>query len=269
MNKVCDRVGYARVSTDEQHTDNQKIKLLAEGVAEICIFIDKGISGTVPARERPAFKRLLKYIEEHQGEVKYLLVYEISRLGRTTLETLNTIEYLEKDLGVRVWSLSPNEAFTRQTDESIRQLMLMLMGWVAQRERDNLVERTKAGLDRARMAGTQLGRPPVKIDGAKALKLKEEGKSWKEIAKTLGVPVMTLYRYRKRRKWDITPKPRKEKDAARAKENQGTRTDLGNNLPQKSAESQSDRETRRKRLPNWTPEGRELLGREVYGSKFV
>lgn len=199
--KACDKVGYVRVSTDEQNVDNQKRKLQAEGIPEDCIFIDKGVSGTIPARDRPAFKKLVKHIEEHQGEVKCLMVYEISRLGRTTLETLNTIEYIEGKLGVRVWSLSPNEEFTRQKDPTVRQLLLMLMSWVAQRERDNLVERTKAGLDRARAAGKQLGRPRVEIDGAKVLKMREDGYQWKDIADKMNVPVISLYRYRKRKGW--------------------------------------------------------------------
>lgn len=192
----CEKVGYVRVSTTDQEPENQRKMLLAAGVVSDCIFIDKGISGTIPARDRQAFKRMLSCIQENPGKVRYLYVYEISRLGRSTLETINIIEEIEK-LGVMVWSLSPNEAFTRSEDKSVRQLLLMILSWVAQRERENLVERTKAGLDRARAGGKQLGRPRREIDFQKVKEMREAGKEWQEIAIVFKVPVMTLYRHRK------------------------------------------------------------------------
>jgi putative DNA-invertase from lambdoid prophage Rac len=197
----CQKVGYVRVSKEEQNPDNQRKQLLDAGVIEDCIFIDKGISGTIPAHQRPAFKAMLEYIRDPDHDVKYLYVYEISRLGRTTLETINVINEIES-MGVMVWSLSPAEAFTRNEDKAIRQLLVMILSWVAQRERDNLVERTKAGLDRARASGKRLGRPRIDIDADQVMQMREAGEQWKDIADKMGVPVMTLYRYRKRKGFD-------------------------------------------------------------------
>ena len=56
-----------------------------------------------------------------------------------------------------VWSLSPNESFTRSEDRAVHQLLMMILSWVSERERANLIERTKAGLDRARAEGKILG----------------------------------------------------------------------------------------------------------------
>ena len=123
-----------------------------------CIFIDKGVSGTKKPHESSAFSRLLSFIQEHRETVKYLYVYEISCLGRKTLETINIIEEIE-GLGVLVWSLSPNQAFTHSEDKNIRLLLLMVLSWVAQRERDKLFERKKLGLDRARDEGKTLAVP--------------------------------------------------------------------------------------------------------------
>lgn len=198
MKKYCEKVGYIRVSTEEQNIENQRIQLINAGVVESCIFTDKGVSGTKPARERPAFKRLLEFTKSHQGEVKYLFVYELSRLGRTTLETLNLIDEIERS-GIQVWSLSPNEEFTRSQDAACRQLLLMLLSWVAERERANLVERTKAGLDRARAEGKILGRRRAEIDWDLVSKMRDDGKDWNEIAKKLKITNMTLYRHRKSR----------------------------------------------------------------------
>lgn len=193
-----DKIGYVRVSTNEQETDNQTKIIMDQGIPSDFIFIDKGISGTIPADKRPGFQRAMAYIKEHPNEVKFLYVYEISRLGRTTLETLNLIDKLEKS-GIIVWSLSPKESFMRTEEKTNRELLLMIMSWVAQRERDNLVNRTKAGLDRARSEGKILGRPRAEIDFDKISNMRVNGHSWEDISKEIGYPVMTLYRARKRR----------------------------------------------------------------------
>jgi DNA invertase Pin-like site-specific DNA recombinase len=193
-----DKIGYTRVSTIDQDPENQ-IRIIAQaGIPTDFIFVDRGISGTVPAESRPGFQRAMTYITEHPSDVKYLYVYEISRLGRTTLETINLISKLEK-MGIMVWSLSPNEAFTRSNEQSIRQLLIMIFSWVAQRERDNLIDRTKAGLDRARAEGKILGRERCAIDFEVVKKMRADKASWEKIAETIGITNMTLYRARKRR----------------------------------------------------------------------
>ena len=98
----CEKVGYVRVSTQDQNADNQKNILLEAGIPADCIFIDHGVSGTVPARKRTGFKKVLTHIKENEG-VKYLFVYELSRLGRTTYETISIIQELE-EAGITVWS---------------------------------------------------------------------------------------------------------------------------------------------------------------------
>lgn len=192
------KIGYARVSTTDQDSENQ-VKILTDaGIPGDYIFVDKGISGTMPAEKRPGFQRLLQFLSANKSTVKFLYVYEISRLGRTTLETLNLIDSLEKS-GVMVWSLSPKEGFTRTEDTSNRQLLIMIMSWVAQRERENLVNRTKAGLDRARAEGKTLGRPRASIDINAINQMRIDGISWEDIAEKMGYPVMTIYRARKRK----------------------------------------------------------------------
>ena len=112
-----DKIGYVRVSTFDQEQENQIKILMDAGIPTDYIFSDKGISGTMLAEKRPGFQRAMQYINLHKDEVRFLYVYEISRLGRTTLETLNLIDSLEKS-GIMVWSLSPKEGFTR-TEEAI------------------------------------------------------------------------------------------------------------------------------------------------------
>jgi DNA invertase Pin-like site-specific DNA recombinase len=196
--EIVEKIGYTRVSTRDQEPENQVRLLQAEGIAPDFIFVDKGISGTVPAEKRPGFQRAMAYIKDHPGEVKYLYVFELSRLGRNFLETANLMESLEKS-GIVVWSISPAEGFMRIPDKSIRELLTSIMLWVAQRERANLIERTKAGMDRAEAEGKIIGRPRVQIDFEYVSQKRIEGLSWVNIADELKIPVMTLFRARKRR----------------------------------------------------------------------
>jgi len=196
--EIIEKIGYTRVSTRDQEPENQIRLIQNEGIPPDFVFVDKGISGTIPAENRPGFKRAMQYISEHPHEVKYLYVFEISRLGRNFIETVSLIDRLEKQ-GVMVWSLSPAEAFIRSTDKGIRQLLITLLLWVAQRERENVIERTKAGLDRARSEGKILGRPRANIDMEKINQMRIDGKSWEEISEEIGYPVMTVYRARKRK----------------------------------------------------------------------
>ena len=190
-----DKVGYVRVSREDQNVENQCLILEAEGIPRDFIFVDRGISGTVPPQKRPGFRAMLQHIKDNEG-IRFLYVFELSRLGRTLIETLTTIEDLE-GRGILVWSLSPAEGFTRSDDKSIRSLLISILSWVAQRERENLVERTKAGLDRARSEGKTLGRPRRPIEWTKVDSLRAAGASWAEVSRALEIPIMTLYRRRK------------------------------------------------------------------------
>lgn len=196
--ETIEKIGYTRVSTRDQEPENQVRLLQAEGIAPDFIFVDKGISGTIPAENRPGFQRAMAYIEAHPGEVKYIYVFELSRLGRTFLETANLLAKLEKQ-GIMVWSISPTESFMRIPDKAIRELLTAIMLWVAQQERRNLIERTKAGMERAESEGKVIGRPRVQIDFEDVARKRIEGLSWVDIAKEYHIPVMTLYRARKRR----------------------------------------------------------------------
>ena len=191
-----DRIGYVRVSTMEQHAENQIAQLVEAGVPADLIFIDRGVSGTIPPRDRPGFRRLVDYIHTHPGEVRCILVVELSRLGRTTMETITAVQELEV-LGPIIWSLSPHEAFTRSEDTAVRQLLLMILSWVAERERANLIERTHAGLERARAEGKTLGRPRADIDWDRVAAMRSDGESWEAVATALGLSYQQLWRRRR------------------------------------------------------------------------
>ena len=99
---------------------------------------------------------------------------------------------LEEECGVIVWSLPPKEAWTQTTDRSIRNLMFAIFSWVAERERENLNERTKAGVARARNEGKHIGRPFREINWKRVDEYREKGLSWSAISRVMDIPYNTL-----------------------------------------------------------------------------
>uniref|UniRef100_Q479V0 Resolvase, N-terminal n=1 Tax=Dechloromonas aromatica (strain RCB) TaxID=159087 RepID=Q479V0_DECAR len=145
--------GYGRVSTGTQTTDNQRLELEQAGyqIEPDFWFADDGISGKVAASQRPAFKALLGQIRK--GET--LVVSKLDRLGRDAIDVLQTVRQLgERGIRVVVLQLG-NTDLTAPAGK----LLLSMLAAVAEMERDLLVERTQAGLARARVEGKTLGRP--------------------------------------------------------------------------------------------------------------
>lgn len=185
--------GYLRVSTDEQTVLNQKlvIEKWAEGndYKILDFFEDSAISGKIPAIDRPAFKEMLNLVRSDR--VDSVIVYELSRVGRTFWETLDAIKSIEKYSPLI--SCSPKEIFLQTTDPSVRKLMIGILTWVAEREREMLIQRTKDGMVRAKMAGKSIGRPKKTFDKDVLIKMLSQNIPRNKIAKNLGISKATLY----------------------------------------------------------------------------
>lgn len=185
--------GYLRVSTDEQTVLNQK--LVIEKWAQdndykiLDFFEDSAISGKIPAIDRPAFKEMLSLVRSDR--VDSIMVYELSRVGRTFWETLDAIKSIEKYSPLI--SCSPKEIFLQTTDPSVRKLMIGILTWVAEREREMLIQRTKDGMVRAKMAGKNIGRPKKTLDKDVLIKMLSQNIPRNKIAKNLGISKATLY----------------------------------------------------------------------------
>ena len=185
--------GYLRVSTDEQTVLNQKLSI--EKWSEdndykiLDYFEDSAISGKIPAIDRPAFKEMLNLVRSDR--VDSVIVYELSRVGRTFWETLDAIKSIEKYSPLI--SCSPKEIFLQTTDPSIRKLMIGILTWVAEREREMLIQRTKDGMVRAKMAGKNIGRPKKTLDKDILIKMLSQNIPRNKIAKNLGISKATLY----------------------------------------------------------------------------
>ena len=183
-------IAYLRISKREENLDNQR-NAIREFAKEDLIFFEDTVSGSVPAMQRKAFIDLFDYVEKMHPERIY--VYEISRLGRSMIETFSIIQELEKR-GVMVIPVSEKERWLATTDKSVRNLIMAIFSWVAEREREMLIERTKNGLERAKKEGKKLGRPAKEINWKEVEKYREKGISNSAISRILDIPYSTLIR---------------------------------------------------------------------------
>lgn len=183
---------YARVSTDQQTTENQLRELREvagrNGWVITKEYIDHGISGAKGRDKRPAFDALLK--DAVRKEFDVIAAWSVDRLGRSLLDLLGFLD----DIHAKGIGLYLHQQGVDTTTPGGKALFQMV-GVFAEFERAMIQERVKAGLARAREQGKVLGRPPVgqKIE-AQILALRGTGVGMLKIAKTLGVGTGTVQR---------------------------------------------------------------------------
>lgn len=177
---------YSRVSTQDQHTANQVQEVKAAGfTVESQRVVEEVVSGSTSASERKGFSKLLERMED--GDV--LVVTKLDRLGRNALDVQQTVKELEAK-GIRVHCLALGGV---DLTSAAGKMTMGVLAAVAEFERDLLIERTQAGLERAKAAGKVLGRPAaVNKQAVQALKL--EGLSQSQVVKELGVSLSTVKR---------------------------------------------------------------------------
>jgi putative DNA-invertase from lambdoid prophage Rac len=196
---ITDHVKYAfaylRVSTEEQTVLNQKLAMQKWAIEHdyfiLDYFEDSAISGKIPAVKRKAFLTMLEMIATEL--IDAVLIYELSRVGRTFWDTLDAIKAIEQY--APLISCSAKESFLQMTEPSVRKLMIGILTWVAEREREMLVQRTKDGISRARSVGKVVGRPKKELDKDNLIRLLAQNEPRAKIAKTLGVSKATLYKW--------------------------------------------------------------------------
>lgn len=182
---------YCRVSTGGQTTANQLQEIAAQGVRVAPRHaIEETISGSVAAAERPGWQRLLNKLD--QGDVLY--VTKLDRLGRNAMDVRATVEALA-ELGVKVHCLALGGM---DLTSAAGKMTMQVVNAVAEFERDLLIERTQAGLARARSEGKALGRPlslsPEEV--ATARERLAAGDPVAAIARDLGTSRQTIMRVR-------------------------------------------------------------------------
>lgn len=186
------QIAYYRVSTTDQSIEAQRSAMSGPFDEE---FTDTGVSGAVPAAQRPGFAKLLAFIRK--GDT--LHVYAVDRLGRDALDVQATVRaLLDKGVAVDVRGLG-------RIAKGVGELILAVLAQVADMERHRINERTAAGRDAARKSLAEtglthrgkasLGRP-VKANAKEVVSWRiENGASLSATAKHWGVSAATVKRY--------------------------------------------------------------------------
>ncbi|WP_250501607.1 recombinase family protein [Caballeronia sp. AZ7_KS35] len=182
---------YCRVSTADQTTDNQVQEIAAAGFAVTKQrVIAETVSGSVPAFERKGFAKLMDRLEE--GDV--LIVTKLDRLGRNAIDVRSTVERLAS-IGVRVHCLALGGV---DLTSPAGKMTMGVISAVAEFERDLLIERTQAGLRRAKAEGKVFGRPSALSDAQRTVVTERlrGGISVAQIAREMGTSRQTIMRVR-------------------------------------------------------------------------
>lgn len=148
--------GYVRVSSQDQNEDRQMIEMERVGIPANNIYIDKQSGKDF---NRPKYQKLLRKINE--GDVLYIL--SIDRLGRNYEEILNQWRLITKDMKVDVVVIDMPLLDTRRDKNLlgtfISDMVLQLLSFVAQNERENIKKRQAQGIAAAKARGVKFGRP--------------------------------------------------------------------------------------------------------------
>ena len=187
-------VGYVRVSEESENPENQRYAIFQfcarHGYQLVDVYEDIGVSGALPPRERSGFARLLKALESVDG----LVVYSLDRIARSLVELVDVVREVESRGRVVI---SVREEWLQQLDPKIRGLIVAVLGWAGEMEREFIRARTREALARLKAQGKQLGRPRKVSESIarKAIEYVSRGYTLKDSAKLLGVGYSTLARY--------------------------------------------------------------------------
>src|SRR5262245_53187351 len=182
---------YMRVSTKNhgQTTETQGLALrdyaTHRGFAIVEEYRDEGISGSKDSR--PALDRLMKDARTRKFDV--VIVARFDRFARSVSHLLRALEEFSH-LGFDFVSLSESI----DTSTPVGKMIFIVLGAVAELERNLIKERVHMGIARARKQGRQLGRPRVEVDSRQIAGLRSCGRSWNQIAKELGIGKGTAQR---------------------------------------------------------------------------
>lgn len=178
------KIGYARVSTEEQNLDRQTDILKQSGCNRI---YEEKISGT--RKDRPELNKMLDQLRT--GDV--IIIADLTRLSRSVKDLFNLVEQIEAK-GANIKSLKENWVDTTTPQGK---LMFTIFAGISQFERDLISQRTIEGLNSARARGKNGGRPKVNDKNIKLAVKMYSSKSYSisEITKATGISKTTLYRY--------------------------------------------------------------------------
>ena len=158
MNQRNRRYGYVRVSTKEQNEDRQLLAMQQVGIPAACLFTDKQSGKDF---DRPAYRRLLHVLRE--GDI--LVVKSIDRLGRDYEEIIEQWRCITKEIKADIKVIDMPLLDTTLSKDLlgtfIADLVLQVLSFAAENERENIRQRQREGIDAALARGVRFGRPEI------------------------------------------------------------------------------------------------------------
>lgn len=180
---------YTRISTGDQNADLQKNELTDYckwRKMEVVEIYSDVMSGSKD--KRPNLDRLMA--DARRGKFDVVAVWRFDRFARSTSHLLRALEEFQS---LSVDFVSLRESIDTSTPTG--KMIFTILGAVAELERSTIRERVIAGQRAAKRRGVRFGRPTVEVDTDRALKLRKEGLSWRDVAAQVGVPKDTLIRH--------------------------------------------------------------------------
>lgn len=152
--------GYVRVSSADQNEERQMVAMSSKAIPSNHIYMDKQSGKDF---ERPQYKKLIQNL--HAGDLLYVM--SIDRLGRNYEEIQNQWRILTKELGVDICVLDMPLLDTRNGKDLmgtfIADIVLQILSFVAQNERENIKRRQAEGIEAAKAKGVVFGRPAIQL----------------------------------------------------------------------------------------------------------
>lgn len=196
--------GYVRVSSTDQNEDRQLVAMAETNIPQKNIYTDKQSGKDF---ERPQYKRLVRRLKA--GDLLYIL--SIDRLGRNYEDIQKQWRILTKDIGIDICVIDMPLLDTRNGKDLmgtfIADLVLQILSFVAQNERENIRKRQAQGIAAAKVKGVKFGRPeaPIPENFEKIIRDWDKGKiSTAEALQLCNMSESTFYR--RRREYHITRK---------------------------------------------------------------
>ncbi|HEX6880230.1 MAG TPA: recombinase family protein [Terriglobales bacterium] len=189
---------YLRVSTPDQNLDTQMLDLqtmASQRRLQIVAEYSDKISGA--KARRPGLDQLMA--DARRGKFDVLLIWAFDRIARSTRHFLEILDELNH-LNIEFISFRENI----DTGGPLGRAMIVIIGAIAELERNLIKERVKAGMRRARFEGRRIGREPLNVDSYALVRDRDRGMSLKELAKTYRISRASVCRVLKKAAQSVT-----------------------------------------------------------------
>jgi DNA invertase Pin-like site-specific DNA recombinase len=187
-------VAYIRVSRDDERPENQEYAVYRwaaeRGHRIVEVVRDVDVSGALPPGERPGWQRVMQLLESADGVV----VYALDRVARSLWDLAAVVKELETRGKIL---LSVREEWLQDVDSRVRQLIVSILGWAAEMEREFIRERTREAIARLKAQGKHVGRPPKWSEQIRRriIDLVRRGLTLREACQLVGIGYRTAQRY--------------------------------------------------------------------------